>query len=183
MTSDVTLESDAARTLDMPLADGQLLDLLGARLQSEHTAVRNYDALLAKLEALGEPSCGPSHADLVEIRDEELAHMRMLAVCIGDRGGDAAAVTPAASRETIMNRGIGDIVTDAASSVLDGLEAMVIAELADHEQWFGLIELVRELGHEDLARSFLTAESTEHKHLSKMRAWISAGRAASRGVQ
>jgi rubrerythrin len=161
----------------------QLLDLLGARLQFEHTAVQLYDALLAKLTALGEPACGPTHTDLAEIRNDELAHMRMLAAHIGDLGGEPAAITPAANRETIASRGIGDVVTDAASTVLDGLEAMVIAELTDHEQWTGLIELVRELGREDLARSFLTAQSTEHTHLSKMRAWISAGRAANRGVQ
>ncbi len=184
---------EVAKELDVELSGprGQLLDLLGARLQFEQNGIRLYDQLIAKLEtargvAVDQTSTRRAPADvvavddLVTIRNEELVHVRMLDAVITELGGEPAAVTPAASREVIASRGIADIVGDPASTTLDALEAMVVAELADHEQWVGLVELARELGRDDLARSFLTAQSTEHTHLSKMRAWISAGRAASR---
>ena len=36
------------------------------------------------------------------------------------------------------------------------------------------------MNREDLARAFIAAQSTEDEHLSKVRAWIAAGRAAAR---
>jgi len=165
-------------TVELPLSF--LVDLLCARLQLEQIAVQHYDALLAKLESLGELPTGPSRLDVVEIRSDELSHAQMLQSLIDELGADPAMVTLAASREAISMRGVHDIIHDPASTVMDVLEALVVAELADHEQWIGLIDLAREQGREDLARSFLTAQSTEHTHLSKMRAWISAGRAATR---
>lgn len=201
---DLTHNDDAVdhgdRTLDqeLPAPIVQLLDLLGARLHFEQNGVRLYDMLIAKLDgdtradiadartAVVDRSTasgrgeGPTRDDLVAIRNEELAHVRLLDDVITELGGEPAAVTDAAAREAIASRGLADVVGDPASSVLDALEALVIAELTDHEQWVNLVELARELGRDDLARSFLTAQSTEHTHLSKMRAWISAGRAATR---
>lgn len=188
-------------------SEGQLLDLLVARLQFERTGVHLYDCLLVKLDTGGawaqgpgslaslrpvarepwsNPSTnppnakGPGRADLVELRNDELLHVQLLERVIDDLGGEPAAITPAASREVIAMRGIGEVISDPRSSLLDGVEAMVIAELADHEQWMGLLELAREMEREDLARSFLTAQSTEHRHLSQMRVWISALRTATR---
>lgn len=158
----------------------QLLDLLDARLHSEETGVRLYDALIDKLDREGEWPDGPTRAELIEIRDHEREHVRMLTELVGDLGGDPALVTPAAQREAIVIQGVVNLIDDPSTSLLDGLEAMVIAELADHEQWVCLVELARELGRDDLARSFLTAQAIEHRHLSQMRAWISAGRANDR---
>lgn len=192
----VSSTQDDARDLPVPVV--QLLDLLGARLHFEQNGVRLYDLLIGKLDRDARRDIadsrapvidrstahanggGPTRDDLVAIRNEELAHIQMLDGMITALGGEPAAVTEAAAREAIASRGLADVVGDPASSVLDALEAMVIAELTDHEQWVNLVELARELGRDDLARSFLTAQSTEHTHLSKMRAWISAGRAASR---
>lgn len=170
--------SEPTASVEQPL--GFLVDLLCARLQLEQLAVQHYDALLARLESEGEPPNGPNRLDVVEIRSDELGHAQMLQSLIDDLGADPAMVTLAATREAITTRGIRDIINDSTSTVMDVLEALVVAELSDHEQWTGLIELAREIRREDLARSFLTAQSTEHKHLSRMRAWISAGRAATR---
>lgn len=158
----------------------QMLDLLGARLAFECTGVRLYDALIGKLDACGDFVGGPTRDDLVHIRDEEHAHMRMLEGLIDEQGGDPTAVTPSANRELIACRGIGEILVDPRSTLLDGLETIAVAELADHEQWVALVELVREIRRDDLVRVFVAAQSTEDTHLSKVRAWISAGRAAVR---
>ena len=157
-----------------------LLDQLGARLQFERTGVRLYDALIAKRDAYGGFPGGPNRDDLEHIRAEELSHMRMLDALITEIGGDSTVVTPCANREAIASRGIGDVLMDPRTSLLDGLESIVVAELADNEQWVGLIESARELDREDLARAFLSAHRTEEEHLAKVRAWISAGRVAAR---
>jgi rubrerythrin len=157
-----------------------LVDLLGARLAFERGGVRLYDALIGKYDGYGGFQGGPDRRDLVHIRDEEHAHMRMLERMIGELGGDPTAVTPSANREAIASRGVGDILADPRTSLLDGLEVIVIAELTDHEQWVGLVEVARDMNREDLARPFIAAQSTEDEHLSKVRAWISSGRAAAR---
>jgi rubrerythrin len=157
-----------------------LLDLLGARLAFERGGVRLYDALISKHDAYGGFVDGPERRDLVQLRDEEHAHARMLEGLITEIGGDATAVTPCANREVITSRGICDVLVDPRTSLLDGLESIVVAELADREQWIGLVDIARDMNREDLARAFIDAQTTEDEHLSKVRAWIAAGRAAAR---
>lgn len=155
-----------------------LLDLLGARLAFERTGVRLYEALVAKHDAFRGFTTGPERRDLVQLRDEEHAHVRLLDGIIAELGGDPTAVTPCANRELVASRGIADVLLDPRTSLLDGLEAIAIAELADHEQWVGLVELARDQRRDDLVRAFVAAQSTEDEHLSKIRSWVAAGRAA-----
>jgi rubrerythrin len=153
-----------------------LIDLLGARLAFERGGVRFYEALIAKVDAYGSFDRGPSRRDLEQIRDEEHRHMLMLDRILHDLGADPTAVTPCANREVVTSRGIGDVLLDPRTSLLDGLEAIIIAELADHEQWMALVDTARDLGRENLARIFMASQATEEEHLSKVRRWIAAGR-------
>jgi len=153
-----------------------LLDLLGARLAFERGGVRFYDALVAKLDAYGSFDRGPSRRDLEQIREEEHRHMVMVERLIHDLGADPTVVTPGANREMLSSRGIADVLLDPRTSLLDGLEAIVIAELSDHEQWMALVDTARELQRDNLARIFIACQATEEEHLSKVRRWIAAGR-------
>lgn len=157
-----------------------LFDLLGARLACERTATRAYEALAAKHEAYGGFADGPSLAELRELREDELVHARMLHALIAELGGDPTALTPRADLQLVGTRGVIEVIVDPRTSLLDGLEAIVIVELADHEEWLGLLDLARELGREDLVPTFQTSQLTEELHLSKLRRWIAAGRAATR---
>ena len=153
-----------------------LIDLLGARLAFERSGVRFYDALIAKIDAYGSFERGPTRRELEHIRDDELRHMLMLEGLIHDLGADPTVFTPGANREVVQSRGIGDVLLDPRTSLLDGLEAIVIAELADHEQWMALVDTARELRRDNLARIFTASQATEEEHLSKVRRWIAAGR-------
>jgi rubrerythrin len=153
-----------------------LFDLLGARLAYERSGSRLYDALISKLDAYGSYNGGPDRHDLEQLRDEELAHMRMLEHIIGELGGDPTAVTPCANLQLTASRGLVDVLTDPRTSLVDGLDAIIVAELADHEEWIGLIEMARELDKSDLVHSFQSAQLTEEEHLSKVRRWLFVGR-------
>jgi rubrerythrin len=153
-----------------------LIDLLGARLAFERGGVRFYEALIAKVDAFGSFDRGPSRRDLEQIRDEEHRHVAMLDRILHDLGADPTMLTPCANREVVTSRGIGDVLLDPRTSLLDGLEAIVIAELADHEQWMALVDTARDLRRENLARIFVASQATEEEHLSKVRHWIAAGR-------
>ena len=157
-----------------------LLDLMGARLAFERGGVRLYEALIAKLDVLGGFSGGPERRDLVRIKDQEHAHVYMLESMITELGGDPTVVTPCANREIVASRGVIDILVDPRTSLLDGIEAITLAELNDHEQWVGLVEVARDMNRENLARGFIEAQRTEDDHLSKVRTWVSAGRATAR---
>jgi len=157
-----------------------LLDLMAARLAFERTGIRLYEALLGKLDTFGGFRGGPERRDLVRMKDQEHAHVYMLEGMISELGADTTAVTPCANREVLASRGLTDVLTDPRTSFLDGLETIVLAELADHEQWVGLVEMARDINRDDLVRPFVDAQRTEDDHLSKVRMWISAGRAALR---
>jgi rubrerythrin len=151
------------------------LDKLGARLAFERTGTRLYEGLLAKHEAYGSYDGGPSRDELVEIREQELEHFLLLRRAILELGGDPTAVTPSADLESNAGKGVGDVIGDPRTTLLEGLEAIVIAELADHESWEGLIELADGLGQQGLAEHFQAALVTEETHLEKVRRWIAAG--------
>lgn len=158
----------------------QLFDLMGARLQLERTATRLYDALLSKYDAFGSFDGGPRRGDLDRIRDEELAHVHMLEHAILELGADPTVVTPSADRQWIVGRGVAEVITDPRTGLLDGIEALVVAELADHEEWISLVDVARDLERDGLVHAFQSAQLTEEEHLSKVRRWVAAGRAAAR---
>jgi hypothetical protein len=151
------------------------LDKLGARLAFERSGVRLYDALLAKFDAYGGFSGGPSREDLWEIRTEEHQHLLLLQETIQELGGDATAMTPSANLESAIGKGVGVVVGDPRTTLLEGLEAIVVTELSDNENWEALAELAELGGLAQLVESFQQALATEATHLEKVRAWVAAG--------
>lgn len=154
------------------------LDRLGARHAFERAGTRLYEVLISKLDAYGTFAGGPSRDDLRTIRDEEHRHMVLLQDTILQLGGDPTAMTPAANLQLLASRGLGDVLRDPRTTLIDGLEIILIAELVDQESWAMLAGIAREMSHKDLAAKFELADRTEQVHLSKVRSWISAGRTA-----
>ena len=151
-----------------------LLDKLGARLQFERTGTRLYEALISKLDAYGTFSGGPSRDDLTHIRNEEHEHMQLAQSLIVRIGGDPTVVTPCANLQAVASRGIGDVLMDPRTTLLECLDSILVAELADHESWDALADLAASVATE-LEAELRGAEQTEAEHLAKVRAWITAG--------
>jgi hypothetical protein len=158
----------------VPLDLLPLLDKLGARLAFERAGTRLYEALISKYDAFGSFRGGPTRQDLEQIRAEELRHLGLAHHAILKLGGDPTAVTPTANVQIIASRGINDIMVDARTTLIEGLEAIVIAELTDHESWEHLVPLVAALGNKDLEARVRAAERTEAEHLMKVRGWLAA---------
>jgi rubrerythrin len=159
-----------------------LVDKLGERLVFESAGTRLYDALLSKHDAYGSFDGGPSRDDLEEIRAQEHAHFLMLAEVIEKMGGDPTAVTPAANVTATASAGIGKVLQDPRTTLLQSLDAILVAELADHDGWEALIELVRLNGHDDVAERFEIALDEEEEHLAKVRRWLAHGQGRTRQV-
>lgn len=151
-----------------------LLDKLGARLAFERLGVRIYDALLSKHDAFGSFRGGPTREELEQIRAEELRHLGLAHNAILKLGGDPTAITPCANVQSVASRGVGDILVDPRTTLVESLEAILIAELADHESWEQLVPLVATLGNKDLEARTRAAERTEAEHLTKVRGWLAA---------
>jgi rubrerythrin len=151
-----------------------LLDKLGARLQFERTGTRLYEALISKLDAYGTFEGGPSRKDLEQIRNEEHEHMQLVQALIVQIGGDPTVVTPCANLQAVASRGIADVLLDPRTTLLECLDAILVAELADHASWEQLGVLAAPVAA-DLAAELQEAEQTEAEHLVKVRAWIAAG--------
>jgi rubrerythrin len=152
-----------------------LMDKLGERLAFERTGTRLYEALVSKHEAFGSFPGGPSRDDLEHIRQEESQHFRLLQSTIEQLGGDPTAVTPAANLHATAAHGINMVIVDPRTTLLQSLEAILIAELADHACWEVLVELAQEAGEDALVEPFAQAHATEQEHLQKVQAWLAAG--------
>lgn len=161
-------------TREVPAEQLPLLDKLGARLQFERMGVRLYQALISKLDAYGTYFGGPSREELVRIRDEEHGHMGLAQRLISGLGGDPTTVTPCANLQAVASRGIGDILVDPRTTVVECLEAILIAELADHESWELLADAAKTANQGDIERQVREAERVEAEHLAKVRGWLAA---------
>lgn len=152
-----------------------LMDKLGERLAFERTGTRLYEALVSKHEAFGSFAGGPSRDDLEHIQHEEFQHLTLLQSVIEQLGGDPTAVTPSADLHATAAHGINMVIVDPRTTLLQSLEAMLMAELADHACWEALVALAQEAGEDALVEPFEQAHTTEQEHLDKVQAWLAAG--------
>lgn len=153
-----------------------LFDKLGERLAFERTGVRLYEIMISKLEAFGPYPGGPTREQLLQILNEEHCHLALLDDAIQRLDGDPTAITPAANVAANLGNGILRVVSDPRTTVVQSLEAMMVAELADGAGWRGLIDVTRRAGHEDLAKIFEESERVEEQHRAKLEAWLAASR-------
>lgn len=161
-------------SLQVPLELLPVLDKLGARVAFERFGVRLYEALISKHDAYGSFRGGPTREDLVQIRTEELRHLGLVHQVILRLGGDPTVVTPCANIQAVASRGIGDILVDPRTSLVECLDAIMVAELTDHESWAQLVPIVAALGHKDIEARMREAERTEVEHMTKVRGWLAA---------
>ena len=159
-----------------------LIDKLGARLAFERTGTRLYEALIAKAEVAAPPQTGPTVAELRILHDEELNHFHLLQRYIRQLGADPTAMTPCADVVGVASTGLLQVVADPRTTVAQSLEALLIAELADHDGWSSLISLAEGFGQDEMANDFRQALHEEERHLAQVRAWLSADVKAEAGV-
>jgi hypothetical protein len=67
------------------------------------------------------------------------------------------------------------VIVDPRTTLLQSLEAILVAELADSTCWETLVELAQRAGEDDLVPAFKQAHLTELEHLQKVRTWVAAG--------
>jgi hypothetical protein len=156
------------------------VDKLAARLAFERSGVRLYQALLSKVAAYGSDGVeGAIRSDIEHVLEQELEHFVLLKKVIEEEmRGDATAITPSADVEATLSSGILAVLVDPRTNLVQSLEAILVAELADTESWDHLVELTRAQGSEDMIAKFERARDEELQHLSKARAWIESARAA-----
>jgi hypothetical protein len=152
-----------------------LMDKLAERLVFERGGARLYEALLSKHLAYGTFDGGPSPDELLEILRDEYAHGDWLARAIEELGGDPTVVTPSANLAATISAGIPQVLTDPRANLLQSLEAILVAELADNECWTTLAQLADRGGHARLAEQCREAIASERDHLRHVQRWIAAG--------
>jgi rubrerythrin len=157
-----------------------LMDKLGERLAFERTGTRLYEALVSKYDAFGSFDGGPSREDLEHVRQEEYRHFTMLQSAIEQLGGDPTAVTPSVDLQATAAHGVNQVLVDPRTTLLQSLEAILIAELADNACWEALVELAQGAGEDKLVQPFQEALRNEQDHLAKVQAWLAAGQGRAR---
>ncbi|HEX8437155.1 ferritin-like domain-containing protein [Archangium sp.] len=172
-----TLKGMAKTAVDL-LKGGRstvFIDKLGQRAGFERTGVRIYEAALSKLDVFGTWEGGPSREQLEKIRLDELSHFALVKRTIEKLGGDPTALTPAADLQANMSEGVPRMLVDPRVNLLQSLEGLLTAELVDNASWELLIQLARELGHQEIAEDFQRALDAEQEHLALVRSWLVAG--------
>jgi rubrerythrin len=167
------------------VAPGWLLftDKLAERLAFERASMRLYEALLTKFDDFGGSwPAGPDRGDLERARDQERRHFLMLQQTLEQLGSDPAYATSSADLHLVAAMGLPRVLADPRTSVRQGVEALLIAELVDNDCWESLIDLARTLGHEEAATDFEAALKDEREHLRRVRGWLAAGLTAELGI-
>jgi rubrerythrin len=157
-----------------------LMDKLGERLAFERTGTRLYEALVSKYDAFGSFAGGPGRHDLEHVLQEEYRHFTLLQSAIEQLGGDPTAVTPSANLQATAAHGVNQVIVDPRTTLLQSLEAILIAELADNACWEALIEVDQEAGEDKLVQQFQEALRNEQDHLAKVQNWLAAGQGRGR---
>jgi hypothetical protein len=163
-------------------ATARLLDKLGERLAFERTGVRLYQTLISKLESSDPLPGGPSLAELLHIEEEEHAHFELVKNAIESLGGDPTAVTPSADLTAVMSTGFLQVLSDPRTDLRQGLDAILVVELADNDGWSLLIKLCEEVDEPDLASQFSEALASEAEHLENVRRWLEAATIPANGA-
>lgn len=155
-----------------------LFDMLGERLAFERTAVRLYEAAIAKHDIYGSWDEGPTRDDLERARDEELEHALVLHDVLAGLGGDPSAVSPGADVQAVLHRGLWLVLVDPRTTLRHAVEALLVLELVDAERWEALEDLVLAVGEEHLVPEVAGALEAEREHLRAVRHWHGAGLSA-----
>jgi hypothetical protein len=87
-------------------------------------------------------------------------------------GGDPTVMTPSADVTAVMSMGLVQTLADPRVTLTQALKAILVAELADNDGWTALVDLVEQMGHDDLAQRFQEALAEEEEHLAQVRAWL-----------
>lgn len=151
-----------------------LLDKLGERMVFERQGVRLYEGMIGKLKFLGRTAGGPTLGDLEHILSEEREHLRFLQRAVVETGGDPTVLTPCANIAAILSQGVVQVITDPRSTLVQCLEALLLAELADNDGWTLLKQVAQATGAADLLEKIEEAEEHEGEHLTMVRGWLSA---------
>jgi len=152
----------------------QFIDKISERIGFERTGVRLYEALLSKFDCYGTFAGGPTREELEYIMMQELEHFRLLQQAARELGSDPTVMSPSADLVATMSRGIVEVLVDARTNLIQSLDAILVAELADNDSWTGLVELAEGAGEAGLATRFRAAEMHERDHLARVRAWLAA---------
>lgn len=155
---------------------GPLVDKLAERLAYEQLGACYWAVLVSKANALGPLGGRPYVEELEEVLDEAHALMDALRASLADLGGERAVVRSPGATATLEATRILALIADPRRSVLDSLEVVLVAKLADRAGWQALVELASSLGRADIAARCQEAWTREDQHVGRLRAWL-AGRA------
>ncbi|MFW7380661.1 MAG: ferritin Dps family protein [Oligoflexus sp.] len=149
-----------------------LIDKLGERMAFERTGTRLYELMIIKCEADEE-----TPAALIEllrgIHAEEEKHFHLLHDIIKSLGADPTAITPSADSMAVMSSGLIQSLSDPRTSVAQGLEALLTAELVDEAGWDLLSKLLDDIGVVQFQKEIEAAMQAEERHLVEVRSWYS----------
>ena len=149
-----------------------LIDKLGERLAFERGGTRLYDALILKVESGADTHGIVPLPMLQQIRADEAQHADLVRQAIERLGGDPTAQTPCADLVGVQSLGLMQAINEPRTTVAQGINTILIAELADNAGWELLITLAEGMGQTDLAAEFEAALSHEREHLLTVRDWL-----------
>lgn len=141
-----------------------LADKLCERLAVETGGVEIYQALLAKLD---DPALAPR---LKQFMQHEAAHRELLAAYL-DRLGVGARETPSARLAKHEGEAYLRLIAEAQTPA-HLLHILLTVELMDESGWEMLIDLARDVGDEEMVRSFSGALRQEKEHLRGVRGMV-----------
>jgi bacterioferritin (cytochrome b1) len=143
----------------------KVLDLLNERCAFERTAVKLYDAIVAKIRRANQAEFTRMLAQMQEHRDQEKEHEEWLEEQIRALGGDPHAETEHVQLTAKESQGILAVILNGDPEIPHLFHALLVAELADNAGWDLLVELAEEADDDKAKRAFKKRLHEEEEHL------------------
>jgi hypothetical protein len=77
----------------------------------------------------------------------------------------------------VATQGIGQVLVDPRTTLIECLDAIIVVELTDHESWDQLVRAVAPFGDKQAEAQIREAERVEAEHMTKVRSWVAAAAA------
>lgn len=147
----------------------RLGETLRARIRLEEAMARAYRHAQRAVVDHGTWREGPSLQALQRLEMEEQSHARRLRETCADLGVPSDGVPRLASPLLVAVLGVERLLE---RSLLVGLQALALAEVAEGTGWGALASEIKEAGLGELADELGALASSEREHLSCLQRWV-----------
>jgi hypothetical protein len=152
-------------------------ECIEAPLVFERVRVCLYQAFASKCDALGGLPGGPTSSELQSAISAVVADCELLDSWARSLATSERRAPRSRDLLHVARAGLLSVVVDPTTTLLEGLDALLTAELFGRARWSELVTAAQEVGDEDLVHELVAALRVREDRMRGIRDWLRRNRA------